>query len=48
MKSIVNPACASTPGAVLVAWLQRFFAFINFKHPVVTELLKASGEAPSS
>ncbi len=34
---------AETPGAVLVAWLHRFFAFITSKHPVGTELLKHSG-----
>jgi AcrR family transcriptional regulator len=38
---------AETPGAVLVAWLHRFFAFITSKHPVGTELLKYSGgDAP--
>jgi AcrR family transcriptional regulator len=34
---------AATPGAVLVAWLHRFFAFIVSKHPVGIELLKHSG-----
>jgi AcrR family transcriptional regulator len=34
---------AETPGAVLVAWLQRFFTFVTSKHPVGTELLKHSG-----
>ena len=34
---------AETPGAVLVAWLHRFFAFITSKQPVGTELLKHSG-----
>ncbi|MGD1059251.1 MAG: TetR family transcriptional regulator [Solirubrobacteraceae bacterium] len=34
---------AETPGAALVAWLHRFFAFITSKHPVGTELLKHSG-----
>jgi AcrR family transcriptional regulator len=34
---------AATPGAVLMAWLQRFFIFITSKHPVGTELLKQSG-----
>lgn len=34
---------AETPGAVLVAWLHRFFVFITSKHPVGTELLKHSG-----
>jgi AcrR family transcriptional regulator len=34
---------AETPGAVLIAWLHRFFAFITSKHPVGTELLKHSG-----
>jgi AcrR family transcriptional regulator len=32
-----------TAGAVLFAWLQRFFVFIISKHPVGTELLKHSG-----
>jgi AcrR family transcriptional regulator len=46
----VNAVCeaaetleAETPGAVFVAWLHRFFAFITSKHPVGTELLKDSG-----
>ncbi len=46
----VNTVCdaaetleAATPGALLVAWLHRFFAFITSKHPVGTELLKHSG-----
>jgi AcrR family transcriptional regulator len=34
---------AETPGAVLVVWLHRFFAFITSKHTVGTELLKHSG-----
>jgi AcrR family transcriptional regulator len=34
---------AETPGAVFVAWLHRFFAFITSKHPVGIELLKQSG-----
>ena len=34
---------AETPGAVLVEWLHRFFAFITSKQPVGTELLKHSG-----
>jgi AcrR family transcriptional regulator len=34
---------AQTPGAVFVAWLQRFFAFIISKQPVGAELLKHSG-----
>ena len=34
---------AETPGAVLDAWLHRFFAFITSKHPVGIELLKHSG-----
>lgn len=38
---------AATPGAVFVAWLHRFFAFIVSKHPVGTELLKhAEGKVP--
>jgi AcrR family transcriptional regulator len=38
---------AETPGAVLVAWLHRFFAFITSKRPVGTELLKhTEGHAP--
>jgi AcrR family transcriptional regulator len=38
---------AETPGAVFVAWLHRFFAFIVSKHPVGTELLKHSeGKVP--
>ena len=39
---------AETPGAVLVAWLHRFFAFITSKQPVGAELLKHSGEVPPS
>src|ERR1700734_3912071 len=27
---------AGTPGAVLVAWLDRFFGFVTSKHPVGT------------
>jgi AcrR family transcriptional regulator len=34
---------AETPGALLFAWLHRFFGFITSKHPVGTELLKQSG-----
>jgi AcrR family transcriptional regulator len=34
---------AETHGALLVAWLHRFFAFITSKQPVGTELLKDSG-----
>src|SRR5580700_4861089 len=34
---------AQTPGAVFVAWLQRFLAFIISKQPVGAELLKHSG-----
>src|SRR5438067_365268 len=37
---------AETPGAVLVAWLHRFFAFVTSKHPVGTELLKHSHGSP--
>jgi AcrR family transcriptional regulator len=38
---------AEAPGARLVAWLHRFFAFILSKHPVGTELLKhADGRVP--
>ncbi len=29
-----------TPGAILAAWLQRFFIFITGKHPIASELLK--------
>src|ERR1700728_2434796 len=29
---------ADTPGALFVAWLYRFFAFITSKHPVGIEL----------
>ncbi len=42
----VDAVCAAAetgggpPGAVFVAWLHRFFAFIVSKHPVGTELLK--------
>lgn len=46
----VNAVCeaaetleADTPGAVLVAWLRRFFVFVTSEHPVGTELLKQSG-----
>ena len=34
---------AETPGALLLAWLRRFSAFITSKHPVGTELLKQAG-----
>ena len=34
---------AQTPGAVFVAWLHRFFAFITSKQPVGAELLKHTG-----
>lgn len=34
---------AETPGAALVAWLHRFFAFITSKQAVGAELLKQSG-----
>jgi AcrR family transcriptional regulator len=38
---------ADTPGAAFVAWLHRFVAFFTNKHPVGTELLKASkGRSP--
>jgi AcrR family transcriptional regulator len=38
---------AETPGAVLIAWLHRFFVFITSKHPVATELLKTvQGSVP--
>ncbi len=46
----VNAVCeaaetleAETPGALLLAWLRRFSAFITSKHPVGTELLKQAG-----
>src|SRR5450631_1186019 len=46
----VNAVCEAagtsggeTPGAVLMAWLHRFFAFYVSKHPVGSELLKDSG-----
>jgi AcrR family transcriptional regulator len=46
----VNAVCdaaetleAETPGALLLAWLHRFSAFIISKHPVGTELLKQAG-----
>jgi AcrR family transcriptional regulator len=32
-----------TPGAVLTAWLHRFFAFATTKHHVASELLAQSG-----
>jgi AcrR family transcriptional regulator len=32
-----------TPGAVLTAWLHRFFTFFTSKQPVGAELLKQSG-----
>jgi AcrR family transcriptional regulator len=36
-----------TPGAVLIAWLQRFFAFATTKHQVAAELLAQSdGDNP--
>jgi AcrR family transcriptional regulator len=50
----VNAVCEAaetlegeTPGALLVVWLHRFFAFIVSKHPLGSELLKHSkGSAP--
>src|SRR6201997_4108040 len=36
-------AGGQTPGAALVAWLKRFFAFYNTKRHVGSELLKHSG-----
>jgi AcrR family transcriptional regulator len=38
-----DTADETTAGAVLVAWLRRFFEFVTSKHPVGTELLKQSG-----
>jgi len=38
---------AATPGAVFLAWLHRFSAFVTSKHPVGTELLKQSGGSAS-
>jgi AcrR family transcriptional regulator len=42
----VNAVCeaaetlaADTPGGLLMAWLQRFFAFANSKHHIASELL---------
>src|SRR2546423_10613483 len=35
---------AETPGALLMAWLHRFFAFFNSKHHVGSELLKHSDD----
>jgi AcrR family transcriptional regulator len=43
----VNAVCKAaetvggeTPGAVLTAWLQRFFAFVTSKHHIASELLE--------
>jgi AcrR family transcriptional regulator len=43
----VNAVCEAagtvggeTPGAVLVAWLHRFFAFVTSKHHIAAELLE--------
>ena len=33
-------ACGETPGAALVAWLHRFFAFTTSKRHIAAELLK--------
>jgi AcrR family transcriptional regulator len=48
----VNAVCEAaatlggdTPGAVLVAWLHRFFAFYNSKRHVGSELLRHPGDA---
>ena len=38
---------ASTPGALLVAWLHRFFAFFNSKRHVGAELLNHSDDSSS-
>jgi AcrR family transcriptional regulator len=36
---------ADTPGAVLAAWLHRFFAFVNTKRHVGAELLKHTDDS---
>jgi AcrR family transcriptional regulator len=36
---------ADTPGALLMAWLHRFFAFVNTKHHVGAELLKHADDS---
>ena len=48
----MNAVCAAaatvegeTPGAVLMAWLHRFFAFYNSKRHVGSELLKQSDDS---
>jgi AcrR family transcriptional regulator len=48
----VNAVCeaaqglaAETPGALLMAWLHEFFAFLNAKRHVASELLKHSGDS---
>src|SRR5215475_552825 len=38
---------ADTPGALLMAWLHRFFAFYNSKRHVGSELLKHPGDSQS-
>jgi AcrR family transcriptional regulator len=35
---------ANTPGRLLLAWLQRFFAFANSKHHIASELLAHSDD----
>jgi AcrR family transcriptional regulator len=48
----VNAVCeaaetvkAETPGAALMAWLQRFYAFFDTKRHVGSELLRHSGDS---
>jgi AcrR family transcriptional regulator len=48
----VNAVCEAaeavegeTPGAALMAWLQRFYAFFNSKRHVASELLRHSGDS---
>jgi AcrR family transcriptional regulator len=36
-----------TPGAVLVAWLHRFFAFVTSKHHIASELLQHTDRSNS-
>ena len=49
VDAVVDAAAlpAESPGAALVAWLRRFYAFFHSKHPLATELLReVDGSSP--
>jgi len=39
---IMTSSSSETPGAILTAWLHRFFAFFTNKHHIASELLEHS------